>query len=98
MNVKDLYQPFIRSENDRILKDELKQKAASILAASATMPPAFKPYTTKSYIPSLVRSRRKKKVKEVFEPKPLLNVADLNTTKSKDSLKQFVTHFSIMIV
>jgi hypothetical protein len=89
VNVKDRYQPFIRSEKDKLIKEELKNKTPAILAAAATMPPVFKPYTTQSYTPSLVRSRRKIKQKEVFEPKPLLNVADLNATKSKDSLEQF---------
>ena len=41
------------------------------------MPPAFKPYSNiKPHIPSLIR----RKQKEVFEPKLLLNEADLNTT------------------
>ncbi len=102
-NVKDRYQPFmrsekhrIRSENNIILKDKLKQKAATIIAAGETMPPVFKPYTTKSYIPSLVRSRRKIKQKEVFEPKSLLNVADLNTTQSKDALENFTKMTDIL--
>ena len=32
------------SEKDKLLKEELKQKVPPILAAGATMPPAFKPY------------------------------------------------------
>ena len=79
MNVKDNFQPFLKSEKDKLLKEEKKQKVPAILAAAATMPPAFKPYSKiKPHIPSLMR--RKIKQKEVFEPKSLLNVADLNTT------------------
>lgn len=77
MNVKDNFQPFLKSEKDKLLKEEKKQKVPAILAAAATMPPAFKPYSKiKPHIPSLIR----RKQKEVFEPKSLLNVADLNTT------------------
>jgi len=77
MNVKDNFQPFLKSEKDKLLKEEKKQKVPAILAAAATMPPAFKPYSKiKPHIPSLMR----RKQKEVFEPKSLLNVADLNTT------------------
>jgi len=79
MNVKDNFQPFLKSEKDKLLKEEKKQKVPAILAAAATMPPAFKPYSKiKPHIPSLIR--RKIKQKEVFEPKLLLNEADLNTT------------------
>jgi hypothetical protein len=77
MNVKDNFQPFLKSEKDKLLKEEKKQKVPAILAAAATMPPALKPYSKiKPHIPSLIR----RKQKEVFEPKSLLNVADLNTT------------------
>ncbi len=79
MNVKDNFQPFLKSEKDKLLKEEKKQKVPAILAAAATMPPAFKPYSKiKPHIPSLIR--RKIKQKEVFEPRLLLNEADLNTT------------------
>jgi hypothetical protein len=88
MNIVDNFQPFILSEKDKLLKEELKQKVPPILAAGATMPPAFKPYPKiKPHIPSLIRP--KTKGKEVFKPKSLLNVADLNTTKSKDALENF---------
>ena len=80
MNVQTA-QPFVRSEKDKDLKDELKQKAHSMLSVSATMPQAFKPY------PSLIQ--RKKKEPTVFEVKSLSNVADFNATKSKDALQQF---------
>ena len=50
------------------------------------MPEAFKPYPkTRPHTPSLIR--RKINPKEL--PKSLLNVADLNTTKSNDALKTF---------
>ena len=51
------------------------------------MPEAFKPYPkTRPHTPSLIR--RKINPKEL--PKSLLNVADLNTTKSNDALKTFI--------
>ena len=79
-------QPFVKSMNHDEKKDLLKKKVKSILSVNSTMPEAFKPYPkTRPHTPSLIR--RKIKPKEL--PKSLLNVADLNTTKSNDALKKF---------
>ena len=60
MNIVDNFQPFILSEKDKLLKEELKTKVPPILAAGATMPPAFKPYPKiKPHIPSLIRPKTK---------------------------------------
>ncbi len=38
MNVKDNFQPFLKSEKDKLLKEEKKQKVPAILAAAVLCP------------------------------------------------------------
>ena len=68
-----------------LLKEELKKKVPPILAAGATMPPAFKPYPKiKPHIPSLIEGNKK-----YFKNKSLLDISAINTLEHQDPLKQY---------